>query len=80
MLIGRESELSRVEKQFRQQKHALIVINSKPKMGRSTFLDEVRSLAVKQKWRVIPPISSDDQMTSADIIAINRNTTKNDFW
>lgn len=78
MLIGRDSELSQVEKVLRAHKHALVVVSSRPKMGRSTFLEEIRHLAASQDWLVLPsPRPGSD--ASLGTITIDRSTNRSDF-
>jgi hypothetical protein len=79
MLIGRDLEISQLDKLLRANKQALVVVSSsKPKLGRSTFLEEIRRLATNQNWHVFPLIPPGQQKTSGTI-EIDRNTTKDVF-
>jgi hypothetical protein len=77
MLVGRESEISQMEEVLREGKSALVVVSSKPGMGRSALLDELRSRAKNRNWRILPVVSKEE--ASPGTIAINRDTTEVDF-
>lgn len=77
MLVGRESEISQMEEVLREGKSALVVVSSKPGMGRSALLEELGRRAKNRNWRILPPVSEDE--TAPGTIAIDRNTTENEF-
>ena len=77
MLVGREAEMALLRKALQDGKTALIVIGSAPGMGRSTLLQELRRCAEDMNWRVLPPLSKEEQ--AADAFSIDRDTTECDF-
>jgi hypothetical protein len=77
MFIGRDSEIAQLEKVLREGKQALVVISSKPGMGRPELLEELRSRAKNLNWRILPVVLKEEELPGT--IAINRNTTTKDF-
>jgi len=77
MLVGRDSETAQLEKVLHEGKHALVVISSRPGMGRSALLKEFRVLAENMNWRVLPAVSKGEKTPEA--FSISRDTTECEF-
>ena len=77
MLVGRDSETAQLDKVLHEGKHALVVISSRPGMGRSALLKEFRVLAENINWRVLPAVSKGEKTPEA--FSISRDTTECEF-
>lgn len=77
MLIGRDAELSAVETAAAAGKSALILVQGRPRMGKSTLLRELRHRATARRDRVLPEVA--DLATDPQALCINKETTAEEF-